>query len=227
MKTGPIAACLWLVLSAGLLVSSRLSYAAEPASAGPGLDAVVHRLQRHYQQTSSFEAKFKEQIASSSGVKRDLEGTIKYRRPGRLRWDFAPPQQETIVADGTTLFVYQPDLSQVIETPLERAFRTSAPAALLLGAGNIERDFAASAVSTAPEEHLVRLSLKAKADGTDITLGLDPATYNVVTLTLTDQLGNVTRLEFSEIRTNIPLDDSLFSFKVPEGVDVVAAPEPR
>ncbi len=225
MKT--FLACLGLALCAGLMVSSRASCAAEPGPAGPSLKAVVHRLQRHYQQTSSFEAKFKEQILSSGGVKRDLEGTIKYRRPGRLRWDFAPPQQQTIVADGTTLFVYQPDLSQVIETPLERAFRTSAPAALLLGAGNIERDFAPLAVSTPPGEHLIRLSLKAKADGTEISLGLDPANSNVVTLTLTDQLGNVTKLDFSDIQTNISLDDSLFSFKVPDGVDVVAAPEPR
>ena len=225
MKT--FLACLGLALCAGLLVSSRVACAAELIPNGPGLDAVVQRLQRHYRQTSSFEAKFKEQILSRGGVNRDLAGTINYRRPGRLRWDFAPPQQETIVADGATLFVYQPDLSQVIETPLERAFRTSAPAALLLGAGDIERDFTASAASTSPEEHLIRLSLKAKADGTDITLGLDSATYNVVTLTLTDQLGNVTKLEFSEIQTNIPLEDSLFSFRVPDGVDVVAAPEPR
>jgi len=218
----------WLALFAGWLVPARAAaQAASPAESGtqsPSLKAIVHRLQRHYRETSSFEAKFKEQIASVGGARHEREGTIKYRRPGRLRWDFAPPQSETIIADGTTLYVYQPDLSQVIEAPLERAFRTSATAALLLGMGNLERDFAASLPNPPPPGNLVHLALTARADGTRIALGLDPATYNVVTIALTDQLGNVTSLAFSDLRTNISLDQTLFTFRVPEGADVVDTP---
>lgn len=222
MKTALTAACIGLALSPGWLVPAR---AGSQAAASPGsISTIVHRLQRHYQETSSFEAEFKEEIASAGGVKRELAGTIKYRRPGRLRWEFAPPHQETIVADGTTLYVYQPDLTQVIEAPLERAFRTSAMAALMLGMGNLERDFAASLPPAPPSDHSVHLMLVARADGTRIALGLDPATYNVVTVGLTDQLGNVTNLAFSQIRTNISLNQTLFTFKVPNGVDVVDAP---
>ena len=226
MKTAITFACLGLALFTGWLVPARAAApAASPAeSASPAVNTIVHRLQRHYQETSSFEAKFKEQIASVGGVKREREGTIKYRRPGRLRWDFAPPQNETIVADGTTLYVYQPDLSQVIEAPLERAFRTSITAALLLGMGNVERDFATSLPAVPAPGHLVNLMLTARADGIRIALGLDPATYNIVTIALTDQLGNVTSLAFSDIRTNISLDQTLFTFRVPDGVDVVDAP---
>jgi outer membrane lipoprotein carrier protein len=227
VKTAITAACLGLALFPGWLVTRAAAQAASPAESGaasPSLNTIVHRLQRHYQETSSFEAEFKEQIASVGGVKRELTGTIKYRRPGRLRWDFAPPQQETIVADGTTLYVYQPDLSQVIEAPLERAFRTSATAALLLGMGNLERDFVASLPSVPASDHLVHLMLTARSDGTRIALGLDPANYNVVTVGLTDQLGNVTSLAFSVIRTNISLAQTLFTFRVPEGADVVDAP---
>lgn len=209
-------------MSAG--AAAQAASPAESGGASRSLDTIVHRLQRHYRETSSFEAKFKEQIASVGGARHEREGTIKYRRPGRLRWDFAPPQNETIVADGTTLYVYQPDLSQVIEAPLERAFRTSATAALLLGMGNLERDFAASLPNPPPAGNLVHLMLTARADGTRIALGLDPATYNVVTIALTDQLGNVTSLAFSDLRTNISLDQTLFTFRVPEGADVVDTP---
>ena len=52
--------------------------------------------------------------------------------------------QELIVSDGKQLYNYEPDLNQVIETPLEQAFRSSSFAAFLLGIGNVQRDFNAS-----------------------------------------------------------------------------------
>jgi outer membrane lipoprotein-sorting protein len=46
----------------------------------------------------------------------------------------------------------------------------------------------------------------------------------LTTLTLTDQLGDVTHVNFSDIRNNVALDDSKFAFKVPAGADIVTAP---
>jgi outer membrane lipoprotein carrier protein len=218
-----------LVLCAGWLAMAPPAIAAEPdssagASGASDLATVVARLQRHYQETRSFDAKFNESIASAGGARSERSGMIKYRKPGRMRWDFAPPQEETIVSDGTMLYVYEPDLNQVVEAPLEHAFRTSAPAALLLGMGDIERDFVASMPIAPPADNLVHLALKGRADGTRVALGLDPATYDIRDLTVTDTLGNVTRLVFSDLRMNISLDDALFRFKVPDGADVVTAP---
>jgi outer membrane lipoprotein carrier protein len=205
-------------------IAAESDASAGASGAGGDLATIVHRLQRHYQETSSFDANFTESIASAGGARRDRSGTLKYRRPGRMRWDFAPPQEETIVSDGTTLYVYEPDLNQVVEAPLEHAFRTSAPAALLLGMGDIERDFVASMPSAPATDHLVHLALKGRADGTRVALALDPATYDIRDLTVADELGNVTRLVFSGLRMNISLDDALFRFKAPDGADVVTAP---
>ena len=35
-----------------------------------------------------------------------------------MRWDYDPPDPQTIVGDGETLWIYQPDLKQVIKAPL-------------------------------------------------------------------------------------------------------------
>ncbi|MFZ0886994.1 MAG: outer membrane lipoprotein carrier protein LolA [Candidatus Binataceae bacterium] len=195
-----------------------------PAEASPALKAILERLQRHYQKTESFSAKFKEKITTAGGANRDREGTVVYHKPGRMRWEFKEPQAETIVSDGTTLYSYEPDLNQVIETSVGRAFKSSAPAALLLGIGSIERDFSASLPDSPPADKLVHLSLKPKQGGSEVALGLDRASYDVVTLTVTDELGNTTAFEFSDIRTNAPLEDGLFHFKVPPGADIVTAP---
>jgi outer membrane lipoprotein carrier protein len=37
---------------------------------------------------------------------------------------------------------------------------------------------------------------------------------------LSDNFGQLTRIYFSDIKTNIPLDDALFKFIAPEGVDI-------
>ena len=61
-----------------------------------------------------------------------------------MRWEFSGEDQELIVSDGKQLYNYQPDLNQVIETPLAQAFRSSSFAAFMLGIGNVQRDFNAS-----------------------------------------------------------------------------------
>ena len=66
--------------------------------------------------------------------------------------------------------------------------------------------------------------LDAKTGGYKIEVGLDPKSYNLMRLTLTDQLGDVTSIDFSDVHDNVELPDSIFAFKTPPGADVVTAP---
>jgi outer membrane lipoprotein carrier protein len=141
-----------------------------------------------------------------------------------MRWDFETPDKQTIVSDGETLYTYDPDLNQVVETPLKQALESSSATAFLLGIGNIKRDFKAEFAKPATPTGLIDLILNAKAGGYKVELGVDPKTYDLATLTLTDQLGNVTRIYFSEVRDNVELPDSMFAFKTPPGADIVTAP---
>ena len=188
------------------------------------LKHVLDRLQRHYRDTNSFSAKFSEEIATVGAPKRKRQGTVSFRKPGRMLWEFAAPEVQTIVSDGETLYSYDPDLTQVVETPLKQALKSSSATSFLLGIGNINRDFKAAFATPARPSGLVDLILDAKAGGYKIEVGLDPKTYNLITLTLTDQLGDTTRIDFSEVHDNVELPDSIFAFKAPAGADVVTAP---
>jgi outer membrane lipoprotein-sorting protein len=46
-------------------------------------------------------------------------------------------------------------------------------------------------------------------------------TFDIVEATVTDPLGNTTRLRFNNINRNVPLEDSLFQFDIPPGVDII------
>jgi len=185
---------------------------------------VVDRIQDHYQHTQSFSAKFTEELTGTGRVKRTRSGQVLYKRPGKMRWEFVLPQRETVVSDGHKLYDYQPDLNQVLELPLERAFKSAAPLAFLLGIGNMRRDFTASLPLSTPTDQLVHLILTPKGGGDRIEMGLDPSTYDLMTVKVTDALGNTTSIRFSAVHTNVQLADALFNFQVPDGADVVQAP---
>jgi len=198
------------------------------APAGPpvskDLKRVLDRLQKHYHDTKSFTAKFNEEIATVGAPKRQRQGTVSFRKPGRMRWEFETPEKQTIVSDGETLYSYDPDLNQVVETPLKQALKSSSATSFLLGIGNINRDFKAAFAHPATPTGLVDLILDAKTGGYKIEVGLDPSTYNLMTLTLTDQLGDVTKIDFSDIHDNVELPESNFAFNAPAGADIVTAP---
>jgi len=191
------------------------------------LDTILKRIQTHYQKTSSLKAKFSENIVAADGRKSERGGTVYYRKPGKMRWDFAAPEAETIVSDGQELYTYAPDLNQVMKAPLERVFKSSAPVAFLLGVGDIKRDFKATLPASPPSDGLVHVSLSPKSGGEVIELGLDPRSYNLVWMKIVDQLGNATTLRLEDIHTNIALNDSLFVFEPPKGADIVEAPGVR
>src|SRR5271156_4734829 len=213
-------------IAAFLAVAPLHSETMAPSSApvSKDLKQVLDRLQRHYRDTKSFTAKFNEEIAAVGAPKRQRQGTVSFRKPGRMRWEFETPEKETIVSDGETLYSYDPDLNQVVETPLKQALKSSSATSFLLGIGNINRDFKAAFANPSSPNGLIDRILDAKTGGYRIEVGLDPKSYNLMTLTLTDQLGDVTRIDFSDIHDNVEVPDSIFTFKTPAGADVVTAP---
>ncbi len=215
-------AAVMLLIAAAPVRSETTAPSGAPVS--KDLKQVLDRLQRHYHDTNSFTAKFSEEIAAVGAPKRTRRGTVSFRKPGRMRWEFEAPEMETIVSDGETLYNYDPDLNQVVETPLKQALKSSSATSFLLGIGNINRDFKAAFANPPKPTGLVDLILDAKTGGYKIEVGLDPKSYNLVTLTLTDQLGDVTRIDFSDVQDNVELPDSTFAFKTPAGADVVTAP---
>jgi outer membrane lipoprotein carrier protein len=201
----------------GARVVARETNPARPAE----LKTLLRHLQHHYQDTNSFSASFKETIARVGAPPQNRSGTVSYLKPGRVRFEFADPQAETIVSDGQILYDYDPGLNQVMETPLRNAIKTQAVAAFLLGAGNVERDFNASQFTAATDDGLTHLILRPKRGGDDIEVGLEPHTLDIASLKLADALGNVSTVSFSDINMNVAMESSRFEFKTPAGVDVV------
>jgi outer membrane lipoprotein carrier protein len=215
-KVGAVAIGLFLMSVVPAAAAVGTAPASDPAS-------LISRLQHHYRTTDAFTAHFVETLTSPGGAPRQRRGTIAYRKPGMIRWEFDPPQPETIVADGTTLYDYDPGLNQVVEMSERSAFKNRSVAAFILGVGDLSRDFDGQTLSASASDGLARLLLTPKDGSAKIELGLDSKTLNITRLRTADSLGNTTELRLADIQRNVTLATSMFTFTVPRGADIVNA----
>ena len=201
---------------------------APPNAAGSSAksDEAVKKLQARYDGTKDFTADFAQEVeVATLGQKLKSSGQVFFKRPGKMRWEFAEPDPQTIVADGTTLWVHQPQHHQVLKAPFRAAFQSATPLSFLFGVGKLREDFNASLLPDSDASR-IRMKLVPKQDreiGT-IVLDVDPKSYDIAGAEITDPLGNVTRLVFTNMQRDVGLDDAKFQFVVPPGTDVVEPP---
>src|SRR5215813_8199751 len=80
------------------------SHAAQAAS----VSEVVKNLQARYDSTSGFRANFQQEVESATlGQKVESHGWVVFKKPGRMRWEFAESKQ-LLVSDGKSFWFYQP-----------------------------------------------------------------------------------------------------------------------
>src|SRR5439155_22362071 len=86
-----------------------------PARADELADA-LRTLQQRYESTRTLVAKFRQEVESPTMAgKLTSNGTVSFEKPNRMRWDYAAPDRQTIVSDGETLWIYQPEEKQVLK----------------------------------------------------------------------------------------------------------------
>ena len=151
------------------------------------------------------------------------EGTVALARPGKFRWDYRVPAQ-LIVSDGTTVWLYDVDLSQVTIRPAADSL-SGTPALLFSGQTDLGAEFKIADGGEADGLAWSRLTPKnAESDFRELSVGI--AGGELRRMVLVDRLGQTMRIEFDRIERNPRLDASIFSFTPPPGVDVVGrAPE--
>jgi outer membrane lipoprotein carrier protein len=218
------------VVVVSMLVAPRLAAAeTKPATGGacPDPATIVKKLQERYDETRTFHAKVRQEMkVASLGVSDVSEGTVVFKKPGKMRWEFTTPRPQQIVSDGTTLWISQPDDRQVLKAPFRAAFVSTTPVSFLLGVGRITDEFRPEADARGCTATRLYVSLKAKnnEDVGALSFGVDRATFDIVEAAVTDPLGNVTTLSVTDIVRNGDEPDATFDYKVPAGVDVITPP---
>ena len=168
----------------------------------------------------SFAANFIQTRYDEDGEQLEVaRGDCRIKRPGRFRWVYSGPYPQVIVSDGVTLWIHDQDLEQITRSAVATG-GSGSPAALL----GRETDVAAHYRVTPLEPRDARswFRLEAKAPGSDFAaIELAFADNEIRAMRLTDNLGQVTVLEFTDVVRNGVIADSVFDFMPPPGVDVI------
>jgi outer membrane lipoprotein carrier protein len=179
----------------------------------------LQALRTFVREAASGRAVFTQTVTSPDGARRRVSsGTLEFQRPGRFRFQYAKPFEQLIVADGTRVWIHDPELSQATSRPLAQALGQT-PAAILAG-GSLERDFELSALP--PEGGLEwAQALPRDKDGPIQSLRVGFRGQELAVLELRDSFGQRSRLELRDLRLNVPVTAGTFRFTPPPGTDVI------
>ena len=183
---------------------------------------IVARLQARYDETAGFRADFVQEVTSATlGQTLRSRGQVFFKKPGRMRWEFTEPQQ-LLIADGSALWLYQPAERQVIKTPFQHAFNSQTPISFLTGVGRLEEDFSVLPQGETGSVYRLRLRPKREVEAIGLLdIEVSKATFDIQQALITDPLGNTTRVSFTNIDRETMLEDDLFRFELPPGIDLV------
>jgi outer membrane lipoprotein carrier protein len=188
----------------------------------PGLAAAAatDELKTFLGQTQTLKARFAQMVLDRNlKPLQQAQGNMQFSRPGKFRWDYQKPYEQTIVGDGTRLWIHDKDLNQVTVRKLDRALGAS-PAALLAGGNDLERDFTLS--NTGMKDGLDWLDAVPKSRDTvfeRVRMGFGKA--GLEAMELRDQFGQVTVITFADVERNPRIPADVFRFTPPQGADVI------
>jgi len=214
-----------------VLCMSVLAILPAPARAAePDIARDVARLEQAYESLSDMQAVFSQQ--SSSGavpVVQRASGRVYFKKKGKMLWQYETPEEQHIILDGTTLWVYLPDEKQAMKNNFA-TIPQHIVVDLFRGKMEILKKFKAAYALRAPDDTADQVVLELEPLEPDpmiasLVVRLDPRSYLVEQSSLTDALGNRTVLTFQDIRVDQGLSDSLFEFTPPRGVDVFEPPQ--
>ena len=149
-------------------------------------------------------------------------GSFEFQRPGRFRFVYQKPFEQTIVADGQTLWFYDVDLNQVTQRPQAQALG-STPAALLASAPDLQALRADFTLESAPAQdglEWVQAVPKAK-EGQLQNVRVGFRDGQLAVLEILDSFGQRSTLRFAKLQANPQLPAATFQFKPPAGADVL------
>ena len=171
-------------------------------------------------QMNSLTGKFKQTVEDQNGATlQEVSGQFFFKKPNLFKWDYLEPSKNQLISDGELLYLYDPDLKQVVISQLKK-FGGLSPAMLLV---------------TSDIESLFEITIVQDEKGTDWfrALPLEPEKANfkevfinfvqkeLKGMRIIDGFNNTTEIEFIKVSRNTEINEAIFLFNTPEDIDVI------
>jgi len=145
-----------------------------------------------------------------------LTGNLSLKKPNQLHWNVLAPMPQLVISDGKLVWLYDPDLEQVVIQSFSDDFMAN-PISILLGdLDQLNRDFTVSLISDD------RFSLKPKQKNSlFMAIQLRFIDSVLSRIDYQDNFGQNTQLTLSKVKLNPQFSKTAFVFDIPQAVDII------
>ncbi|AOE49962.1 outer membrane lipoprotein chaperone LolA [Kangiella sediminilitoris] len=200
-----------IVLCFSIIFSSMNAYA----------DA-AHKLEDKLSNINSYRANFTQEIRDEFNTVLDSSsGYFELQRPKLFRWVVSDPYEQEIVADGQNLWQFDRDIEQINVSDLDESLETTPAAILTKEKVDIVDNYNVAEVATGKDD-ITAFQLSSRDEQALFErLLIEFNGDDLVALKVSDNLGQTTIIDFSEINLSPGFDEKHFQFEAPNGVDII------
>lgn len=195
----------------------------------PEVKELVERMQAFYEKTQDFSSDFKQDYKYKALRRTQTStGTVIYKKPGLMRWEYQKPSTRTFVLAGEKVYAYDPE-AQTLSVGRIDTSQLSASVTFLFGQGRLADEFSITkgACKDCKGTLLVLDPLKEDPRFRQVRLEVDPKTAQVLKSTVVDPDGSENAIAFLNLKTNVGVGADAFKINPPEGTRIDDFTKPR
>lgn len=187
----------------------------------PSVETTLTNIEKRYS-GRDFTANFSQNSRLAAiDITETAMGKAFFSHPGRMRWEYTEPEQNQIITNGKTLWIFRPEDNQVVQGDAGTFFKTGAGGAFLSDIRLVRAKYTITPGKN--DNKFVELLLVPKIKNPEINLikiEVSKDKFEINRVETTNIYGDTTTLEFSDINF-LKLDKTLFDFVIPEGTDLL------
>lgn len=187
---------------------------------------IVEKVQTSYAKVNTLEASFvQDSFVSSLEVSELSSGQVWFSKPGRMKWLYARPEEQTFIVRDETLWLYQKRENQLLIDDFRNVLISDLPVAFLMGLGSLSRDFKLTKACEGIEGAVLEFVPAAKTQaGENQSLKsfklLVSADYFPKGAKVSDIGGNTTAILLEDRKLNTSIEDQTYAGQFPRGADI-------
>ncbi len=179
----------------------------------------LDQLSAFQREVKSGRVAFTQVVSSPNGKTKTSKGSFEFLRPNRFRFDYLPPESQTLIGDGQKVWLIDPDLNQATSRPMS-AVLGSTPVALLAGSG-LGESFKLTSEAQDRDGIAWVLAVPKQSDQGIQRLRIGLRGKLLAAMEIVDGLGQRSRLDFAVFESNVVIPAERLKFVPAPGMDVV------
>ena len=205
------------LMASNLLISEHRSAVVNPEDP----KNIIKKVKQNYEQIQSLKADFEQEyVWQLVGETEKLQGTLYLKSGNKYRIE---TESQIVVTDGESVWTFAKSTDQVIIDLLDNSEENALPKDLLF---KYSEDYNPNLVGEEEidEKKTYVLDLVPKDEEAFVKamkIWVDADSWLTVKIQQTDINDNVNTYQLKNVQQNIPLEDTLFDFKIPPEADVV------